>query len=72
MTPHPRTAEQAPGADCAYDHAPDSLWNFPGDYWSVIEAALVGLPDRDRLRAPALAALDHLKERVTSREARDA
>lgn len=57
-----RTAVPAPGADPVYEA-------MGTDYWVLIEAALTSLPESNRLRAPALAAFDHLKERVTSRGA---
>jgi hypothetical protein len=41
-------------------------------YWDIIEAALTSLPESSRLRSPALASFDHLKERVTDPAARAA
>lgn len=43
---------------------PDPIDFGDSSYWDIIESALVGLPETDRLRKPALDALDHLKERV--------
>lgn len=57
----------APSTDAAYDPL-DFVGRY--GYWAVIEAALTSLPETSKLRAPALASFDHLKERIT--EGRDA
>ena len=54
-----------------FTNLPADAITGPGDYWDIIEAALVGLPETDRLRASALASLDHLKERVNQPQERN-
>jgi hypothetical protein len=51
----------------------DPAYDFPGDYWDGIEAALSLVPEGHPLRAYGFACFDHLKARVLARaEATDA
>ena len=61
MTARDRSSAGAPSTGPATRLRPD--------YWDIIEAALTAVPESYRGRADALAAFDHLKERVLTNHA---